>query len=171
MWTQLAHNFFQPQPIKDAAIFFMRFIAHDWPDEYAKIIIKNCRGAAQPTTKLILVDNVVPYASPTGTQFSHIPGAEVPDVPFPLLPNLGGASASVYVADLSVCFRVFPIHFVQHIISNNLTFATLQMMNLFNSCERTVGQFLDLADGTGWKLESIKRGLGGALAALVFIPI
>ncbi|KAJ7289717.1 hypothetical protein C8J57DRAFT_945931, partial [Mycena rebaudengoi] len=74
------HNFFEPQPVKDAVIYFMRMIIHDWPDAAVKQIMVNMREAAGIHSKLVLFDRGMPYVS-------QIPGAPTP--PFPLLPNLG----------------------------------------------------------------------------------
>lgn len=40
-----------------------------------------------------------------------------------------------------------------------------------NAQERTVGQFIELCQDTGWKLESISRSRGVAASLLVFSPI
>jgi hypothetical protein len=97
-----AHDIFEPQPIKDASVYFLRFIMHDWPDAYAKTILKLLRASAQPSTKLLLCDVLVPYAAPSNNQFSDIPGSEVPAVPYPLLANLGTASNMAVMLDLQV---------------------------------------------------------------------
>ncbi|KAJ7489535.1 S-adenosyl-L-methionine-dependent methyltransferase [Mycena latifolia] len=83
------HNFFEPQPVKDAAVYFMRVVIHDWPDVTAKEIMANTRKAAGAGSKLVLFDLVMPYAC-------EAPGA--PPVPFPLLPNLGVAGAGFVTA-------------------------------------------------------------------------
>lgn len=83
------HNFFEPQPVKDAAVYFMRVVIHDWPDVTAKEIMANTRKAAGANSKLVLFDCVMPYACVT-------PGA--PPVPSPLLPNLGVAGAGFVTA-------------------------------------------------------------------------
>lgn len=83
------HDFFTPQPIQDASVFFLRFITHDWPQKEAKQILKHLSEAARPSTKLILVDNVVPYACPTDQLFPDIKGSNMPKAPYPLLANLG----------------------------------------------------------------------------------
>jgi len=83
------HNFFEPQPVKDAAVYFMRVVIHDWPDAPAKEIMANTRKAAGPNSKLVLFDLVMPYACAT-------PGS--PPAPFPLLPNLGVAGAGFVTA-------------------------------------------------------------------------
>lgn len=88
-------------------MFFLRFIAHDWPDAYAKKILTQLRASAQSFTQLVLYDFVVPYATQTNSIFSEIPGSELPAAPYPLLPNLGVVSNQTVMADLQVVpFRV-----------------------------------------------------------------
>jgi hypothetical protein len=87
VFLSVAHDFFAPQPVKDAAVFVMRFITHDWSNAYAQKILRRLRDAAQPTTKLVLIDFVIPYAVREPTAFSNIPGAEQPSMPEPLIPN------------------------------------------------------------------------------------
>jgi hypothetical protein len=33
MFCLTVHAFLEPQPVKDAAVFFLRFILHNWADE------------------------------------------------------------------------------------------------------------------------------------------
>jgi hypothetical protein len=80
----------------------MRYVTHDWPDAYAKKILKELRVSAQSSTTLILCDYVVPYAASSNDLFSDIPGAEMPIAPYPLLPNLGTASNQTVMGDLQV---------------------------------------------------------------------
>jgi len=44
-------------------------------------------------------------------------------------------------------------------------------MALHNSQERTIGQFIDLVEGTGWKLESVSLGANNVMSTLVFARI
>jgi hypothetical protein len=106
----IEHNFFEPQPIQDASVFFLRFITHDWPTEYARKILKHLGDAALPTTKLMIMDNIVPYS---------VPGHSCTDVsslPYPLLANLGRVNFHSVRIDMHVGgFRTFiccdaPIH-------------------------------------------------------------
>ena len=144
----------------------MRCITHDWPDAHAKKILKQLRVSAQLSTTLILCDYLVPYAASSNNQFSDIPGAEVPTAPYPLLPNLGTVSNPTLMGDLQV-FAAFQN-------SGHRAIADLdafQMMTAFNSQERTIGQFVGLVDGTGWKLRSIGRSPKTAMALLIFDPV
>lgn len=42
------------------------------------------------------------------------------------------------------------------------------MLLEFNSQVRTIGEFIALVKGTGWKLEDIKRAKGRTMSSLVF---
>jgi len=75
-----AHDFFKPQPVKGAAVYFMRVVLHDWNDTESKKIMANLRAVANKSSKLVLFELLIPYPCET-------PGA--PKVPFPLLANLG----------------------------------------------------------------------------------
>jgi hypothetical protein len=52
-------NFFKAVPPGGDA-YIMKWIIHDWDDEKAITILRNCRKQMQPTGKLIVVDCVVP---------------------------------------------------------------------------------------------------------------
>lgn len=44
------HDFFAPQPIKGAAIYYLRFVVHDWTTERAGAILSNLRDAMTRAT-------------------------------------------------------------------------------------------------------------------------
>ncbi|KAI0517276.1 sterigmatocystin 8-O-methyltransferase [Xylaria bambusicola] len=55
------HDFTQPQPVADGAVYLLRMILHDWPDDTAVTILKNlvpvlAKGAA----RLLIMDTVLP---------------------------------------------------------------------------------------------------------------
>ncbi|CAG8004132.1 unnamed protein product [Penicillium salamii] len=58
----MAHDFFQPQPIQGARIYYMRRIIHDWPDEKAAEILKNTKAALGPDSVILIDDMVLPNA-------------------------------------------------------------------------------------------------------------
>ncbi|KAF8510757.1 S-adenosyl-L-methionine-dependent methyltransferase [Gautieria morchelliformis] len=129
--TLQEHDFFQEQPVKGAAIYFMRFIVHDWADAENIKILKNIRAAASPTSKLILFENCVQYACVDPAHSSESRKAP----PYPLLPNLGMGGGAY------------------------LTMLDMHMMTVLNGQERTPGGYLALGNATGWKLQSMKHGL------------
>lgn len=60
----LAHDFFEPQPVeaRNAAVYIMRYILHDWSDIYARKILKNIFDAMGRGSKLLVADAVMPPA-------------------------------------------------------------------------------------------------------------
>ncbi|KAF7333316.1 putative S-adenosyl-L-methionine-dependent methyltransferase [Mycena venus] len=141
------HDFFGPQSVKNADIFLLRYIVHDWSDAYSFKILKHLRDAAQSTTKLIVVEHIVPLACEEDDAFKHIPGA-VPTTlpPKPLLPNLGVVNMMPYFVDI-------------------------QMMALLRGCERTFPHYWDLLKKTGWEIEEVYRPLGSLVSQIVAKPI
>lgn len=55
-----AHDFFTPQPVAGADVYFLRFILHDYPDSAATQILKNIVPALKPTSKILVMDGVLP---------------------------------------------------------------------------------------------------------------
>lgn len=123
------HDFFSPQPVKDASVFFCRSILHDYSKANAVEILKNLRDAATDNTKLIIIERVrlqclpksmlssliykiqiVQYACDAkDIKFAEgVIGAGQPAAPKPLLPNFGKANAIAYLADVivSTTFRL-----------------------------------------------------------------
>lgn len=52
-------NFFESVP-RGGDAYLLRYIIHDWDDERALIILKNCYQAMQPNSKLLLVEMIIP---------------------------------------------------------------------------------------------------------------
>ena len=63
------HDFFTPQPIKDADIYFLRFILHDWPDEECISILRNLVPALKNGAKILINEMVLPEPN---TVLNHI---------------------------------------------------------------------------------------------------
>lgn len=53
-----AHNFFQPQPLYGARVYYLREVLHDWPDEHCIRILSTLRGALFEDS-VILVDDLI----------------------------------------------------------------------------------------------------------------
>ncbi|KAF8066927.1 O-methyltransferase [Lyophyllum atratum] len=147
------HDFFTAQPIKDAAVFFLRVILHDWPDAQARLILLRLREAATPDTKLVLADFVLPLAcvdvdAPGDGEgvLEGVEGAESMLAPAPLLANLGKASANAYWMDLT-------------------------MQVTFNAQERTLRETAALALSAGWKVIRVTRAPGSLFGHIVAVPV
>ena len=58
--TYMTHDFFTPQPVKDADVFFFRAIFHDWPDKYCIQILRNLIPALKKGARVIIQDPHTP---------------------------------------------------------------------------------------------------------------
>ncbi|KAI9685960.1 MAG: hypothetical protein M1820_010698 [Bogoriella megaspora] len=57
----MQHDFFQPQPIKDANVYLLRMIIHDWPDSEASKILKHLQQVLDvPNARIVIMDTVLP---------------------------------------------------------------------------------------------------------------
>ena len=54
------YNFWTPQPIHGARMYYMRNICHDWPDHKSRLILQNIKAAMGPDSVLLIDDMVVP---------------------------------------------------------------------------------------------------------------
>ena len=55
----LGGDFFSSVP-KDCDVYLLRHIIHDWQDEEAVTILRNCSKAMPPSGKVLVVENVIP---------------------------------------------------------------------------------------------------------------
>ncbi|RDB30841.1 4-O-methyltransferase 1 [Hypsizygus marmoreus] len=146
------HDFFTVQPIKNAAVFFLRVILHDWPEAHARMILLKLREAATDDTKLVLADFVLPLAcvddinGGEGNVLDGVEGAESMLAPAPLLANLGKASANPYWLDMT-------------------------MQVIFNAQERTLREIVALALSAGWKVIKVTHAVGSLFGHIVAVPV
>ncbi len=73
-------DFFRAVPAGDA--YVMKHILHDWPDDKAGVILRNCRAAAKPGAKLLYRIGLNPYheGAPHGRDSDEAPaGRAAPD--------------------------------------------------------------------------------------------
>lgn len=109
MYVSPVHDFFAPQTVKNASVFIVCQVLHDWPDSYCINILRHLREAATPSTHLMIIDNLMSYAC-IEEELRNIPGAEhtLSVHPRPLLPNGGHYSTIAYLVDMHV--RVSTLH-------------------------------------------------------------
>ncbi|KAJ7183469.1 hypothetical protein C8R46DRAFT_885045, partial [Mycena filopes] len=139
------HDFFTPQPVKNADIFLLRQIMHDYPDEGAIKIMTQLRTSATPNTRLVVVDQIIPYATESALADS-IPGMARPAPPAPFLRNMGVAMAIPYWADL-------------------------HMYALLNGRERTIGSSIENFGKAGWKIVQVYHLPGSLSSEIVAVPV
>ncbi|KAJ6474192.1 O-methyltransferase [Mycena sanguinolenta] len=145
------HNFLEIQPVKNAAVFLLRHILHDWADPSAIIILTQLRTAALPTTKLVLIEKIMQSAcsgESTHPHVNNIPILGAPRKPAvaPLLANFGVASALLYYDDLT-------------------------MNNLPGGEERTLEGFYDVLLQSGWRLVEVYHCLQADSSHIIAEPI
>ncbi|KAF9261125.1 S-adenosyl-L-methionine-dependent methyltransferase, partial [Marasmius fiardii PR-910] len=139
--------------VKKPAVFFLRVVLHDWPTDYARMILLHLREAASPDTKLLIADFIIPLAcrdnfgshSTEDGGIEGITGAENLLAPAPLLPNLGKASANVYWMDLT-------------------------MQVTFNGQERTLREIVALTRSAGWKVTRVVKAPGSHFGHITAVP-
>ena len=56
----MKHDFFTPQPIKDAKAYYLRTVPHDWPDKQARCILSNIRLAMSKNSILLINEDALP---------------------------------------------------------------------------------------------------------------
>ncbi|OJJ78945.1 uncharacterized protein ASPGLDRAFT_70426 [Aspergillus glaucus CBS 516.65] len=55
------HDFFTPQPVKDARAYYMHSVLHDWPDDMCRKILANLTPALRSGySKVLINENVIP---------------------------------------------------------------------------------------------------------------
>ncbi|KZT25807.1 S-adenosyl-L-methionine-dependent methyltransferase [Neolentinus lepideus HHB14362 ss-1] len=119
-------DFFKPNPVKGAAVYFCRQTIHNWPDKEAVQILRGMSDAADEKSRIVITGHVILYACPEAqtSEWSVTPAPE------PLLANYGPASRTAYATDMI-------------------------MMGTFNSKQRTGAQYADLMSQAGLKIDKI----------------
>ncbi len=134
-------------------------------------ILTHLRRAAGPHTRLLVVDNLLPYAcidEDSETSHGDSEGAVRSLVPdgSPLLPNLGRASANGYLLDISVSDSDQASSMMSH-----STCLLLQMLGMLNAKERTYREMDALLRSAGWQISRVRRAVGSLWAYTAAEPI
>lgn len=58
--TFAPHNFYQPQPVRGASVYFFRMIMHIVSDALAANILRQTVAAMSPSSKIIIMDEILP---------------------------------------------------------------------------------------------------------------
>ncbi|KAL3455582.1 S-adenosyl-L-methionine-dependent methyltransferase [Aspergillus heterothallicus] len=61
----MAHDFFTPQPVKHADVYFFRYILHNWADKYSVQILRNLIPALKAGSRVIIYEFLLPDDSQT----------------------------------------------------------------------------------------------------------
>ncbi|MCJ1432684.1 hypothetical protein MMC27_002041 [Xylographa pallens] len=55
----MQHDFFNPNPVQNADVYWLRYILHDWSDEYCIRILSAIRASMGPNSRIIVCDQVM----------------------------------------------------------------------------------------------------------------
>lgn len=56
----MEHDFFSEQPVKDADVYYFRWIFHDWSDKYTVQILRSLIPALKAGAKIVVNEQVLP---------------------------------------------------------------------------------------------------------------
>ncbi|MCJ1314135.1 hypothetical protein MMC25_007815 [Agyrium rufum] len=56
----MAHNFMDPQPVKDADVYYFRWIFHNWSNKYCINILQNLIPSLKPGARILIQEVVLP---------------------------------------------------------------------------------------------------------------
>ncbi|TVY32023.1 O-methyltransferase [Lachnellula subtilissima] len=65
---KMSYDFFTPQPVKNAHLYVMRRILHDFYIPVCKEMVKNIASAMGPTSRFIIADMIMPDKVEIGTE-------------------------------------------------------------------------------------------------------
>ncbi|KAK0538523.1 hypothetical protein OC835_001412 [Tilletia horrida] len=150
----VAQDFFKPQAVKGADVYYMKHIIHDWPDKESVQILQHIRDAADPArSRLLIADVVIEPALPSTAAAAAAAAASSAAISAagstgPLLSNLGGGAANAHRLDMI-------------------------MMTALEAQERTLAEFeRNVIAPAGWKLEKVHRIRSHVrLAVLECVPV
>jgi 6-hydroxytryprostatin B O-methyltransferase len=54
-----AHDFFTPQPVKGADVYFLSAVLHDWSDEMALKILQQLVPTMKPSTRILVFEGIM----------------------------------------------------------------------------------------------------------------
>ncbi|KAG9231199.1 putative O-methyltransferase [Amylocarpus encephaloides] len=57
--TLMAHDFFSPQPVEGVDVFLIRYIFHNWSDEYCVKILRNLRPGLKTGSRIVIQDHLM----------------------------------------------------------------------------------------------------------------
>lgn len=180
----IVHDFFTDQPVKNASVFLLKNILHDWSDFYAKNILSCLRDAATAHTRLLIVETLIEHACHIShlddDDANQIPGARPFQAPEPLLANFGDINIMQYISDVGVRLTNTALFFLRCCLANDsgllhdrpdCLLSMIQMLLLYNSQERTISHFVDLLGESGWRIRRVYRPSGSFLQQIEAVPI
>ncbi|GFN16562.1 hypothetical protein AtubIFM55763_008151 [Aspergillus tubingensis] len=64
----MAHDFFNPQPVQGALVYFVRRVLHDWPDEEVRQVLAQLAVAMdRERSRILITETIIPEVGATAT--------------------------------------------------------------------------------------------------------
>ncbi|KAL8981239.1 MAG: hypothetical protein Q9205_003915 [Flavoplaca limonia] len=128
------HDFFEPNPVHGAEVYWLRSILHDWSDTYCVQILSALAGAMVPHSRILICDQLMtPTTRPSSTPSSRKAQQAaqlITPAPSPLPANYGTAVRFSHQRDLC-------------------------MMGIINGIERTPAQLQKIVESAGLVVEKV----------------
>ncbi|KAI1373457.1 S-adenosyl-L-methionine-dependent methyltransferase [Hypoxylon crocopeplum] len=125
----MVHDFFQENPVKDAEVYWLRYILHDWSDDYCIQILSQIRKAMGPKSRLLVADQVM--NTTLGCE-------ELEAAPEPLLANYGAYVRYSHQRDLAMMAIINGIERTPQQLKKLLGTAGLKIRKIWE-CRSQVG--------------------------------
>ncbi|KAH8924843.1 S-adenosyl-L-methionine-dependent methyltransferase [Atractiella rhizophila] len=140
----MAHDFFTPQPVTgENHHYFMRWIIHDWSDEFAIKILKGISDVMHPKSKIFLCEGIIQPAHLTAGA-----GAKSEKTAKDQLMAIDNSKAYQPIQTLNALPTTT-------LATRGLLEVDMIMMALVNSTERTEGEFRNILKKSGLKLDKV----------------
>ena len=65
------HDFFTPNPIKGAGVYYIRRVLHDWADDACVRILEHVKDAMAPDSRVLVCDTILPACVEGSDSFSY----------------------------------------------------------------------------------------------------
>ncbi|EOD45656.1 putative o- protein [Neofusicoccum parvum UCRNP2] len=91
--TFTPHDFFSANPVQHAEVYWLRYILHDWSDEYCVQILSAIRQSMGPRSRILICDQVMN---------TTLGSPELPPAPKPLPANWGYYTRYSHQRDLAM---------------------------------------------------------------------
>ncbi|KAL8931961.1 MAG: hypothetical protein Q9216_007011 [Gyalolechia sp. 2 TL-2023] len=93
----VSHDFFNENPTKGADVYWLRYIIHDWSDEYCVRILAAVRAAMAPHSRILICDQVMN---------TTLGSEQITPAPAPLLANYGSFSRWSHHRDITMMSHI-----------------------------------------------------------------
>lgn len=128
-------DFRNDSPVPNAAVYYVRHVLHNWPDDICATMLSNIKAVMAPDSKLLIHD----YVLQTAVRGDHVANFE--QAPEPLLPNYGIGAIRMYNQDLNMLAHFNSKQRTFHEITSLASQCGLKFVNLWKAGEDHITEF------------------------------